>query len=30
MQFAKTGAVDAAIVALSLAVVTDGGAFLPD
>ena len=29
MQFAKTGAVDAAIVALSLAVVTDGGAFLP-
>lgn len=29
MQFAKTGAVDAAIVALSLAVVTDGGTFLP-
>lgn len=29
MQYAKSGAVDAAIVALSLAVVTDGGAFLP-
>jgi len=29
MQFAKSGAVDAAIVALSLAVVTDGGSFLP-
>jgi molybdate transport system substrate-binding protein len=29
MQFARSGAVDAAIVALSLAVVTDGGAFLP-
>jgi molybdate transport system substrate-binding protein len=28
MQFAKTGAVDAAIVALSLAVVTDGGTFM--
>jgi molybdate transport system substrate-binding protein len=28
MQFAKTGAVDAAIVARSLAVVTDGGASL--
>jgi molybdate transport system substrate-binding protein len=29
MQYAKSGAVDAAIVALSLAVVTDGGSFLP-
>ena len=29
MQFAKTGAVDAAIVALSLAVVADGGTSLP-
>lgn len=29
MQFAKTGSVDAAIVALSLAVVADGGTFLP-
>lgn len=29
MQYARTGAVDAAIVALSLALVTDGGAFAP-
>jgi molybdate transport system substrate-binding protein len=29
MQYAHTRAVDAALVALSLAVVTDGGAFLP-
>jgi molybdate transport system substrate-binding protein len=29
MQYARSGAVDASIVALSLAVVTDGGAFLP-
>lgn len=29
MQYARSGAVDAAVVALSLAVVTDGGAFLP-
>ena len=29
MQYARTGGVDAAIVALSLAVVTDGGSFLP-
>ncbi|HEV7554274.1 MAG TPA: substrate-binding domain-containing protein, partial [Kofleriaceae bacterium] len=29
MTYAKDGQVDAAIVALSLAVVTDGGAFLP-
>jgi molybdate transport system substrate-binding protein len=28
MQYARSGAVDASIVALSLAVVTDGGAFL--
>ena len=29
MQFARTGAVDAAIVALSLAVVADSGSYLP-
>jgi molybdate transport system substrate-binding protein len=29
MEFAKTGAVDAAIVALALALVTDGGTSLP-
>lgn len=29
MQYARTGTVDAAIVALSLAVVSDGGSFLP-
>lgn len=29
MQYARTGNVDAAIIALSLAVVSDGGSFLP-
>ena len=29
MRYAQSGTVDAAVVALSLAVVTDGGAFLP-
>jgi molybdate transport system substrate-binding protein len=29
MQYARTGTVDAAVIALSLAVVSDGGSFLP-
>ena len=29
LQYARNGAVDASIVALSLAIVTDGGTYLP-